>query len=83
MKCPKCDNVLTSLDVYTLEENKQTVSLVGEEDNPTLDYSVKEPVENSAIKTEFECPFCGELLLSIDGDGDDQKIAEFLSYGVY
>jgi len=78
MKCRKCGNVLTSLDVYTLEENKQTVSLVGEEDNPILNYSVKEPVENSAVKTEFECSFCGETLLSECGDGDEQKIVKLL-----
>ena len=79
MKCRKCGNELTSLDVYTLEENKQTVNLVDEEDNPTLDYGVKEPVENSAVKTKFECPFCRELLLSVVGDGDDQKTVKLLS----
>jgi DNA-directed RNA polymerase subunit RPC12/RpoP len=78
VECNKCGEKLTSLNVYTLEENKQSVTLIGDEDNPKLDYDTKEPVESSAVRTQCECPYCGEVLLTMEGDGEDSKIIKLL-----
>ena len=75
MKCRFCDKELEYLDVFTLEENRQTVSLHGD---GSIFYGVKEPIEASAKYTALECPNCNRELLRMEGDGDDEKIKELL-----
>lgn len=83
-KCPKCGAEIDSLVAYSLEENKQTVTLAGEVgDAGVLDWSPSDVVESSCKHIDFECPECGKVLFSNDGDSEDDRVSKFLLIGEY
>lgn len=79
--CPKCGAEIDHLEAYSLEENRQEVTLI---DCPSsrrdlLEWSESEPIEETCVKIDFECPECKEVIYSNDGDSTDQAIIDFLS----
>jgi ribosomal protein S27E len=78
LKCKKCGEELTEVNIVTLEQNMQPASLSGDADDPDIDYGEKEPVECSAVWTEVECNSCSEVLLHMKGDGDNKEIIKLL-----
>jgi len=74
--CPKCGAEIHSLEAYSLEENRQIVTLGGFED---LELSESDTIEGSCNKIDFECPECQETIYTNDGDSTDQAVIDFLS----
>lgn len=75
MKCPKCNWEIEFLIAYSLEENRQDVSLDQDGD---LDYGFSEAIDESCHKMDFECPNCRESIYENDGWPHDPKIYELL-----
>jgi hypothetical protein len=76
MKCPKCEAELEALDAYSVEENKQEVTL---DEDGNLDWSASDPVEDTCTCIEFECPTCKETIYKNRGNSTDPHIKELLS----
>lgn len=77
-ECPHCGATLTYLNAYSLEENKQEVSL---DEDGHLDWSTSDPVEETCEKIDFECPDCGHVIYSNKGNSTDPEITRLLSGG--
>ncbi|VVB51233.1 Uncharacterised protein [uncultured archaeon] len=82
-KCPKCGAEIDHLKAYSTEENLQIVTLnlpEYAEKNP-LDWSRADPVEDTCTQIDFECPDCGNVIYSNNGNSQDPAVAEFLKTG--
>ena len=79
-KCPKCNDEIDSLNAYSIEMNKQKVTV--DESFPnvhaTLDWGRTEVVECSCTKIDFECPNCDATLFTTKGDSQPKEVIEFL-----
>lgn len=75
-KCPKCGGEIDHLHVYSLEENKQTISL---DEKGSLDWGESEPVECSCVRIDIECHVCGVIIYRNDGNSNDPKFKELLT----
>jgi len=74
-KCPQCGAKLEELIAYSLEENKQIITL---DENGELDWSISEPVELSCRIIEIECPQCNATIYKNNGSSEDPKFKELL-----
>ena len=72
MICPFCNEELTYLNAYVFEQNKYEVNLVDDKD--MLDYSCSEPLDGSATRTDFECPYCSELIHKEESEDSQPEI---------
>lgn len=79
-RCPHCNDDITELDAFVLEENKYTVEVVEYvEGSPRLDWSTSEPVESTAVRTVYNCPGCEETLFTVrSGDSEPRIVIDFL-----
>jgi len=79
-KCPKCKADIDHLNAYSIEEVKQTVSLATEvsKDKPLLDWGPEDFVEDTCTHIDFECPECGMVLYSNNGNSEDDNVTAFL-----
>ena len=76
--CPHCNDDVTELDAFVLEENKYTVQLV-DKDSPRLDWSTSVVMESTAIRTVYNCRNCEETLFTVrGGDSDPRVVIDFL-----
>jgi hypothetical protein len=74
-RCPHCNDDVTELDAFVLEENKYTVQLVDDR----LDWSTSDVVESSAVSTVYNCPNCEETLFTVRvGVSDPRVVIDFL-----
>jgi len=80
-RCPHCNDDVTELDAFVLEENKYTVQLL-DEGSPQLDrldWSTSEPVESTAVRTVYNCPNCEETLFTVrSGESNPRVVIDFL-----
>lgn len=79
--CPHCNDDIGELSAFALEENKYTVELVEYvEGSPRLDWGgISEVMESTVVKTDYECPNCGDTLFTVvGGESDPQVIIDFL-----
>ena len=76
-RCPHCNDNITELDAFVLEENKYTVELHAK--SSSLDWSTSDVVESTAIRTVYNCPNCEETLFTVrSGDSDPRIVIDFL-----
>ena len=78
-RCPHCNDNITELDAFVLEENKYTVEV--EEyvkGSPRLRWSTSEAVESSAVRTVYNCRNCEETLFTVRGGDSDRVVIDFL-----
>ncbi|MCK4697000.1 MAG: hypothetical protein KAT53_01695, partial [Dehalococcoidia bacterium] len=74
-RCPHCNDDITELDAFVLEENKYTVELIRD----SLQWSTSDVVESSAVRTVYNCPGCEETLFTVrGGDSDPRIVIDFL-----
>lgn len=74
-RCPHCNDNVTELYAFVLEENKYTVDLIRD----SLQWSTSEVVDSSAVRTVYNCPNCQETLLTVrGGDSDPRVVIDFL-----
>ena len=73
-KCPKCGKHIDALIAYSIEENKQEVTL----EDTFLNYGATETVDSSCSEIDFECPKCQNVIFTNDGDSQDKRIINFL-----
>jgi len=73
-RCPHCNDNVTGLDAFVLEENKYTVQLVDDR----LDWSTSEVMESSAVRTVYNCPNCEETLFTVRVGDSDRVVIDFL-----
>ena len=74
-KCPKCGAEIDHIVAYSLEENKQDISL---DSDGELDWSASEPIDASCVQIEFECPECNQILYKNKGYSTDPEIKKLL-----
>lgn len=74
-KCAKCGSKIDHLDAYSLEENLQHISL---DADGSLDWSASEPVDESCVQIEFECPECNQIIYKNKGWSSDPEILRLL-----
>jgi len=72
--CPHCNDNVTELDAFVLEENKYTVELIRD----SLQWSTSDVVESSAVRTVYNCPNCEETLFTVRGEDSDRIVIDFL-----
>jgi len=74
-RCPHCNDDITELDAFVLEENKYTVELI----KNLLQWSTSDVVESSAVRTVYNCPNCEETLFTVRvGDSNPRVVIDFL-----
>ena len=73
-RCPHCNDEVTELDAFVLEENKYTVQLVDDR----LDWSTSDVVESSEVRTVYNCPNCEETLFTVRDGDSDRIVIDFL-----
>lgn len=74
-ECPKCHAEISHLVAYSLEENRQIVML---DQYGELGWSASEPVEESCVQIEFECPRCNQVIYKNRGYSTDPFIKTML-----
>jgi len=74
-KCPQCGEKLEELIAYSLEENKQTITL---DSRGHLDWSASEPIELTCQRIEIECPNCNAIIYKNNGNSEDPRFKQLL-----
>ena len=79
-RCPHCNDDVGQLNAFVLEENKYTVEVVEYiKGKPALDYGTSRVIELTAVKTDFACQNCEEIIFTVrGGDSDPQVVIDFL-----
>ena len=76
-RCPHCGDEVLELDAFVLEENGYTVELASL--RSSLQWSISEVIESTAIRTVYKCPNCEETLFEVrSGESDPQVVIDFL-----
>ena len=79
-RCPHCNDDVGQLNAFVLEENKYTVEVVEYiKGKPALDYGTSSVIELTAVKTDFACQNCEEIIFTVrGGNSDPQVVIDFL-----
>lgn len=78
VKCPECGEEINYLNAYSREENKQAVGLF---EGDILEWDLSETIEDTCDRIEFECPECGKIIYTNEGNSQDEWIINFLKGG--
>ncbi|GAG69282.1 unnamed protein product, partial [marine sediment metagenome] len=74
-KCPECDVELEEVKAFSMEENRQIVTL---DESGNLDWGLIETIEGTCTSIDIECPHCNAIIYHNKGSSTDPKIKELL-----